>query len=130
MVNYNDLFSKRSNTNVANFIEDRVESITKLFNSINRNLTGKKNKELRSRVYIKCGTVDKIKCKICDNHEIASTNFQLGHIISRYNGGTYQLSNLVPICAPCNGSKGMGKTDMDIFLKNESKKPISELFKV
>ena len=126
--NYNDLFGKRSNTNVRNFIEDRVIQINKLYQSLNPKLSKKKNIDLRNKVYAKCGTIGKSQCKVCNNHEIAPTNFQLGHIISKHNGGTYQLSNLVPICAACNGSGGMGTIDMDIFIKSTLQKSLADLF--
>jgi hypothetical protein len=41
------------------------------------------------------------------------TTFHAGHIHSHANGGSDTLSNLLPICAPCN--LGMGSTNYDEF---------------
>lgn len=54
------------------------------------------------------------QCMCCRATYITQMNFQCGHIISEYNGGTCTINNLVPICSLCNTS--MGRTNMDIFM--------------
>ena len=56
-----------------------------------------------------CGT-----CHICKG-EITVINYECGHIVSRYNGGSDTLNNLLPICSPCN--KSIGKMNMGEFCK-------------
>lgn len=55
------------------------------------------------------------KCLCCKITKISQMNFQCGHIISEYNGGELKISNLKPICQPCNLS--MGTQNMDEFIK-------------
>ena len=40
-------------------------------------------------------------CKCCGK-EIDVLNFHAGHIISEKNGGQTTISNLIPLCSPCN----------------------------
>jgi len=108
---YNDKFGQRSNTNSSNFFVDRENLINNLYKWIVK----KPNSEIRNQVYAKCGTTGESVCKFCNNHKIYLTNFQLGHIISKNNGGSMEVSNLFPICATCNNS--MNKTDMDLYIK-------------
>ena len=107
---YNDKFGQRSNTNSSNFFIDRENLINNLYKWIIK----KPNSEIRNQVYAKCGTTGESVCKFCNNHKIYLTNFQLGHIISKNNGGSMEVSNLFPICATCNNS--MNKTDMDLYI--------------
>jgi hypothetical protein len=51
-------------------------------------------------------------CVVCKD-TITISNFECGHIVSRYNGGSDALSNLVPICGLCN--KSIGKMNMGEF---------------
>ncbi|PNH01591.1 hypothetical protein TSOC_012513 [Tetrabaena socialis] len=51
----------------------------------------------------------------CCRHEITQQTYECGHILAACNGGSDELSNLRPICAPCNRS--MGKAHMDEFCK-------------
>tara|TARA_B100000900_G_scaffold386869_1_gene377660 strand:+ start:1363 stop:2433 length:1071 start_codon:yes stop_codon:yes gene_type:complete len=53
------------------------------------------------------------------NNNINYDNFQVGHIISEYNGGTLELNNLKPICKNCNLS--MGKNNWDEWEKEYTK---------
>jgi hypothetical protein len=53
-------------------------------------------------------------CFICKSH-IDINYFECGHIVSRHNGGTDNVSNLRPICSLCN--KSMGKENMNEFCK-------------
>jgi len=60
-------------------------------------------------------TVAEAKCYCCKSTVIHVTNFHCGHVIAEANGGTLDISNLRPICAPCNSS--MGKRNMNEFMK-------------
>ena len=69
---------------------------------------------------------DSIKlCKICEEDQITIRNFDAAHIISRNNGGIRHLKNFIATCINCNLS--MGKTDLDIYLKDKKNKSLSEL---
>ena len=110
-ISYNDKFSQRSNTNSSNFFKDRV----KLIIDLHKWIIKKPNNDIRNQVYAKCGTSRESMCKFCNIHKIYATNFQLGHIISKNNGGSMEVSNLYPICATCNNS--MNTQDMDYYIK-------------
>lgn len=58
--------------------------------------------------------IGKHACLCCKVTDVTQMNFQCGHIISEYNGGTCTINNLVPICNLCNTS--MGRTNMDVFM--------------
>lgn len=49
------------------------------------------------------------------NNQLEKKNYQCGHIISVYNGGTNDTSNLRPICAECNLK--MSSTNWDEYEK-------------
>jgi 5-methylcytosine-specific restriction endonuclease McrA len=51
-------------------------------------------------------------CCVCKG-EILMTNFDAGHIKAAAKGGVTELSNLAPVCRPCN--LGMGTMDMNEF---------------
>lgn len=53
------------------------------------------------------------KCVCCETIEIRNTHFHCGHVIAEADGGTLEISNLRPVCAPCNLS--MGTRNMDEF---------------
>lgn len=53
------------------------------------------------------------QCTCCEVTEIKNTHFHCGHVISESAGGTLEISNLRPICAPCNLS--MGTQNMNTF---------------
>jgi hypothetical protein len=55
------------------------------------------------------------KCQCCKIESISKSIFDAGHIVSEYEGGKVELSNLRPICKLCNSS--MGKMNMDVFIK-------------
>jgi len=80
----------------------------------------KKLKERCWRMYVG----DKLdgKCYSCEEH-IKFSGFHTGHVLSEYDGGTINIKNLRPICAPCNLSSGV--MNLDEFKKtltpNESK---------
>lgn len=54
------------------------------------------------------------KCFVCES-DICIENFHCGHVLSRNEGGTDEISNLRPICSSCNLS--MGTQNMDEFKK-------------
>jgi hypothetical protein len=51
----------------------------------------------------------------CCNNNIDINNYECGHIVSRYNGGSDFLSNLLPICSNCN--KSMATQNMNEYCK-------------
>lgn len=50
-------------------------------------------------------------CPCCYETLLDAHNFEAGHIISFRNGGTDELSNLIPICSMCNKSMGVMNYD-------------------
>jgi 5-methylcytosine-specific restriction endonuclease McrA len=50
------------------------------------------------------------RCYVC-KRPITNDNFEVGHNKARAKGGTDHLSNLRPICAPCN--HGMGTKSIE-----------------
>jgi len=45
-------------------------------------------------------------CKICEMNMISVSQFDAGHVLSRKDGGSNMLENLVPICRACNLAMG------------------------
>jgi len=56
----------------------------------------------------------KVYCICCNSNVIDAHNYECGHVISHYNGGHAELSNLLPICSLCN--KSMSVTNMEEFV--------------
>jgi len=54
------------------------------------------------------------KCWCCKSKDIEQMEFQCGHVDSVKEGGSNDINNLRPICAPCNLS--MGSTNMFDFM--------------
>jgi hypothetical protein len=54
-------------------------------------------------------------CQCCFTTPIHFTNFDCGHIISEYDGGSISIDNLKPICRTCNSS--MGTQNMEVYIK-------------
>ena len=50
--------------------------------------------------------IPKHRCMCCKLNLIKMIDFQVGHVVSEYHGGTFAISNLRPICASCNHSMG------------------------
>jgi 5-methylcytosine-specific restriction endonuclease McrA len=50
-------------------------------------------------------------CPCCEETFVDAHNFEAGHIISFRNGGTDEISNLIPICSMCNKSMGVMNFD-------------------
>lgn len=50
--------------------------------------------------------IPKHKCFCCKRATMRITDFHMGHVISTKAGGETEISNLRPICAPCNLSMG------------------------
>ena len=59
--------------------------------------------------------INKHRCLCCKKVVINNRQFQVGHVISVKDGGTDEINNLRPICAPCNHS--MGTKNMIEFVK-------------
>uniref|UniRef100_A0A6C0HH52 DM2 domain-containing protein n=1 Tax=viral metagenome TaxID=1070528 RepID=A0A6C0HH52_9ZZZZ len=59
--------------------------------------------------------INKHRCLCCKKVVINNRQFQVGHVISVRDGGTDEINNLRPICAPCNHS--MGTKNMIEFVK-------------
>jgi len=57
----------------------------------------------------------KHRCLCCKKSYIKNTEFHVGHVISEKYGGTLEISNLRPICAPCNYS--MSTDNMIEYIK-------------
>jgi len=55
------------------------------------------------------------KCFSCRMEKVDARNFQCGHVVAEAKGGDLKISNLRPICQPCNGS--MGTRSMNEFTK-------------
>jgi hypothetical protein len=54
----------------------------------------------------------KIKCPLCRINHIEPLNYVVGHVVSLYNNGKDDISNVRPICNVCNNS--MGSKNMDL----------------
>jgi len=84
------------------------------------------NNTLKSLVWTdNYGEQYKVKCYVCNSHEITPFHCHCGHIISLANGGTDKRNNLKPICDKCNLS--MGSQNLDEFkesIKLEKKESI------
>ena len=52
-------------------------------------------------------------CSCCER-EITQQTFEAGHVVAQSRGGSDSISNLRPICGPCNRS--MGSTNMDEYI--------------
>jgi 5-methylcytosine-specific restriction endonuclease McrA len=50
--------------------------------------------------------IPKHKCFCCKITFIKIREFHVGHVLSEKEGGTAVITNLRPICAPCNLSMG------------------------
>lgn len=93
-----------------------------VINSISDEKRKYKKKKISHAVKISCWNthvgelVPKIKCLCCDNVDITQHNFHCGHIVAERHGGTYEMSNLLPICNVCNNS--MGTMNMNEFKSN------------
>ena len=85
------------------------------------------DKNTRDAVWIKyMGNKVEGKCYCCKIRTIHITHFQVGHNKARAKGGKDNISNLRPICGPCN--RGMGTMSIETyrkkyFTKTTKKKP-------
>lgn len=59
--------------------------------------------------------INEHRCLCCKKTYVKNTDFHCGHVVSENDGGTREISNLRPICAPCNHS--MGSLNMIDFVK-------------
>ncbi|NYZ75859.1 HNH endonuclease [Candidatus Micrarchaeota archaeon] len=61
------------------------------------------------------------KCYCCRVRTIHVTDFQVGHNKASAKGGSDNISNLRPICGPCN--RGMGTKSIEWYRKKYFSKP-------
>ena len=59
-------------------------------------------------------------CFCCDLSVVSQLTFEVGHVISVFEGGTLDVENLRPICSSCNQS--MGSMNMIRFIKIQNLK--------
>ena len=59
-------------------------------------------------------------CFCCDLSIISQLTFEVGHVVSVFEGGTLSVENLRPICSSCNRS--MGSMNMIRFIKIQNLK--------
>jgi hypothetical protein len=62
------------------------------------------------------------KCLCCKERDISAREFVTGHVIPEKDGGTIDLDNLRPVCAPCNAS--MGTKNMRIYVRELYKREL------
>jgi 5-methylcytosine-specific restriction endonuclease McrA len=75
------------------------------------------DKNTRDAVWLKyMGNKVEGKCYCCKIRPIHITDFQVGHVIAVVNGGKDNISNLRPICGPCN--RGMKTMNLEQYKKN------------
>lgn len=73
-------------------------------------------KPLRDQVWLKyMGNKAQGKCYCCRIRMIHVTDFQVGHNKAVAKGGKNNISNLRPICGPCN--RGMGTKSVENYRK-------------
>lgn len=71
-------------------------------------------KPLRDTVWMKyMGNKVEGKCYCCKIRPIHYSDFQVGHNRAIAKGGSNQISNLRPICGPCN--RGMGTKSIEWY---------------
>jgi len=74
------------------------------------------DKNTRDAVWIKyMGNKAEGKCYCCKIRTIHITDFQVGHNKAVVKGGRDNISNLRPICGPCN--RGMGTMSIEQYRK-------------
>lgn len=91
----------------------------------NENITSQIPKAVRDAVWMRdIGNSKSGKCYICPRI-ITDDNFEAGHIISKYNGGTDDYDNLRAICIPCNRS--MKSTNLEDYKEKHYPNNVSKL---
>jgi hypothetical protein len=115
-----DELYKHIDKKINQLFDNTSISTDMILNNDNENMPKKyKKKNIPHAVKINCWNthvgelVAKTKCMCCDNIDITQHNFHCGHIMAECHGGSYDMSNLLPICNVCNSS--MGSTNMDEF---------------
>ena len=65
-------------------------------------------KEISNLVWAKHmgANTERGKCPVCLCDEISKRNFETGHIQSKFNKGSGELENGIPVCCKCNVSMG------------------------
>ena len=81
-----------------------------------KQIEGWKKPHVWENRYEKCYEV---LCFICKTNKITPFNFECGHIISHYHGGSNDIDNLDAICRQCN--KDMRTIHMSEFIKERTR---------
>ena len=109
-------------TELGNFIEqdamENLNEIDEVIEESSRKYEGtlKITKRQREFVWLRdIGNSKSGKCYVC-GRIITDDNFEAGHIISKYNGGSDNVKNLRAVCIPCNRS--MATTNLEDFKHN------------
>ena len=93
--------------NFINWLNDKTKEPYHNTRIIKANISAYKKRAVWNKEF---GSNDTGVCPIsfCDNllRKGVKNGFQCGHIISEYNGGITEVSNLRPICPGCNQSMG------------------------
>lgn len=80
--------------------DDDIINPQHFYKTIKTKITKKLKEELWKKVY---GTRIRTICIISDcKNMIEKNDYQAGHIVSEFNGGSTSLENLYPICSTCN----------------------------
>ena len=101
-------------------VEDKTGIVIKKKNLIKRK--GKIPKKLKNESWDKYigKNIASVYCICCKSVIINAKEFTAGHIISEFNGGKVEISNIMPICSGCNSS--MGTKNMDEYIKEHYSK--------
>jgi len=104
-----------------NELETKLKETETELNELKKSLTKTKKsaipKFIKTMVWNKYvgSAIAETLCICCQQEKISIRHFHCGHIIPESTGGTLELENLRPICAPCNSC--MGNRNMREFVK-------------
>lgn len=84
---------------------DKLKNKTALSTKYKKKIIPKHIKTLIWNKYIGEDII-KHKCLCCKKEHIKITDFEAGHVLSEFYGGSNEIDNLRPICRPCNASMG------------------------
>jgi 5-methylcytosine-specific restriction endonuclease McrA len=110
------LFKTRINELEAKLKETQTE-LSELKKSLMKTKKSTIPKSIKTMVWNKYvgSSIAETLCICCQQEKISIRHFHCGHIIPEANGGSLELENMRPICAPCNSS--MGSRNMREFVK-------------
>jgi hypothetical protein len=117
------LAKRKRNKQIKNLTVPSIESNSDQSDETESEKTDEKKKKIAIPKQVRTAVWDlyigadivKHRCLCCKKTHIKNTEFQVGHVISEKCGGTLEISNLRPICAPCNFS--MGTENMIEYIK-------------